>query len=51
MYWFRYVIAHTCNVDGEHFCDLTLYLIETPFNAVANRAEKDQGLLCLRMVI
>ena len=45
---------------NEHFCEInlnleqwfrrilfTLYHIETPFNAFANRADPDQGLLCL----
>ena len=34
--------------------DLTLYLIEAPLNAFANRADPDQavqGLLCLHMEI
>ena len=30
---------------------LTLYLIETHFNTIANSTDQDQGLLCLRIEI
>ena len=37
------------------FDESTLYLVETPFNAIANRADPDQaalqGLLCLLMEV
>ena len=43
------------NTEILHVASLTLYLIETPFNTFANRADPDQaalpdqGLLCLLM--
>ena len=39
----------SCTGPNIHSCLLTLYLIETLFNAFANRADPDQGLLCLLM--
>ena len=43
--------GHLPSLMSHHCALLPLYLIETPFNTFENRADPDQGLLCLLMEI